>query len=443
MIAYDVDDANNFIMILLLLSFSFNLSIYGSNKLLTVPHVLQLCQRLSDNQCWTVKPDAITGDCHFQLCERYYPVWPQQKLAFLPDLEEDRPVTIKSDTKNASEDCWFFPEVKQCTVSVPDRQLLSRRYVYLQDFPASHAALKPSYGSEILQDNSSAAYVGFFSKWKNEIVNLSCSAHHLTLPSQLRLLASSDCGISDQALRHSIRVLMAYNNTCHLYALHSAMKALSAIHPRSSRALNCHVLDRLSDKSSDETDHVRVKLVLDYIVSSVELELAHYPMVQHRGLEVSKLLAIDSPLVRRLIQETEKRCSDAETVAVLQRAIAAVEVSDKWLFVDRLVSKLYHLYRHIRNVHYRQRLLASVVRPQLRLKLVERILSERCGHVHRLPRQFLTTDSVTTLSSLLYKWLDSSKFTTAAVGNTADQVEEFLAVLVTYVESSLHIHKGL
>ena len=401
---------------------------------------MQICQRLSDNQCFTVKPDDITSDCHFQLCQRYYPIWPQQKLAFLPDLEEDTPIIVKSDTKNASEDCWFFQEVKQWTVSVPDRQLVSRRYVYLQDFPASHAALKPSYSSEILQDNSTAAYVGVFSKWKNEIVDLSCSTHHLTLPSQLRLLASSDCGISDQALRHSIRNIMSYKNTCHLYALHSALKALSALHPRSSRAVNCHILDRLSDKSADETENVRVHLVLDYIISCAELELLHYPMIRHRGPELSKLLAIDSPLVYRLIQEIEKRSSDAKTVAILQRAVAAVEMSYNWPFIDRLVSKLYHLYRHIRSVHYRQRLLASVARPQLRLKLVERILSERCGHVHR---QFLTADSVTALSSLIYKWLDSSKFTTATVGNTADQVEEFLAVLVIYVESSLCVHKGL
>jgi len=55
------------------------------------------------------------------------------------------------------------------------------------------------------------------------------------------------------------------------------MKALSALHPRSSQAVNCQVLDNklltLSDNLRDETETVQVYLVYDYIVSCIDLEL--------------------------------------------------------------------------------------------------------------------------------------------------------------------------
>ena len=359
----------------------------------------------------------------------------------LPDLEED--TSIKS-VKQEPED---YQEVKHSPASVRqlvvNKRLISRRYVFLRDFPASHAALKTFCGSENVQDNSNAAFISVFSNWKNEVIDLSCSTHHLILPSLLRLLTSNDCAVSDQTLKRSIRRLMTYKKTCHLYALYSAMKALAAFHPRSSPAVNCHILDRLPEKRSDETESVRVLLVLDYIVSCIELELLHYPMVRHRSREVSKLLAVDSPLVRRLIHETENRSSNVKTLALLQRAVAAVGMSDNWLFIDRLVTKLYRLYRHIRRVRDRHRLLESIAKPQLRSKLAEYILGERCSsYICRSSKQFLTINNVHALSSLLAKWLDASS-SSAAIGNAADQIEEYLSVVVTYVESNLHIHKGL
>lgn len=358
------------------------------------------------------------------------------------------PIVAKCAKKEPPEDRRYIQEVKPIAVSVAcrRRRLISRRYASLPDLPTSHAALKPFYGSEMLQDNSGAVQLRVFTQWKNSVVDLGCSTHHLTLPSVLRLMASSECGISDQALKQCICNLMTCKNTSQLYALYSAMKALSASYPRTSPAVNCRVVDRLqrlSDKRRDETENTQVCLVYDYIVSCVELELLHYPVVHRRGQEVSKLLAVDSPLVLSLIQETRNWHSDMKTVLLLQRAITAVGMSDKWLFIDRLVSRLYRLYRDIRSVCGRQRLLASVAKPELRLKLVERIVSERCGghDIPRLSKQFLTRDFVTAVSSLLPDWLQYSS-SSADVSNTADLVEEFLAVIVTYVESYLHIHKS-
>jgi len=438
------------------------------NNLLTV-HILQLCQRLSDNKCWTFKPRTDADDFHFdsvQLYESHYPAWSQKqrkqlaldRVAFkfhgneythaLPDLEESTSVNVESVKKEADEDFQYFqPAVKQFTIpasklSVHSR-LVSKRYVFLQDFPASHAALKPFCGPIVFQDNSNATYIGYFCNWKNAIIDVSCSTHCLTLPTLLRQLTSNDCGISDQALKQSIRMLVTFNNTCHLYALYSAMKALAAFHPRSSQAVNCYILDKLPEKRSCDLENVRVCLVLDYIISCVEYELLHYPMVRHHIREFSKLLDIDSPLVSSLMHATENNCSDMKTVALLQRAVNAVGMSDKWLFIDRLASELYQLYRHIRCVRERQRLLASVATPQLRLKLIECILSARCcSYVRRPSKLFLTIDRVRALSSLLCEWLQSSSSSTA-VGNSADQIEEYLAVVLTYVESNLHIHKGL
>jgi len=398
-----------------------------------------------------IKPD--TDSCHFgcvQFCERPCAAWPQKQLYLdrcfpkfhtneydlvLPDLEEDVPT--KRIKKEPVEDHQCYQEVMPRLLA--HKQLVSRRYVSVPDFPASHAALKAAYGSENVRDNSTAAFISVFSSWKNEVIDLSCSTHRLMLPALLRLLTSNDCSVSDQALKQSIRTLTTYKKTYHLYALYSAMKALAAFHPKSSSAVNCHILDKLPEKRSDESESFRVFLVLDYIVSCIELELLHYPMVRHRIREVSKLLAVDSPLVRRLIHETENRCSDVKTVALLQRAVSAVGMSDNWLFIDRLVRKLYRLYRHIRHTSDRHQLLASIAKPQLRSKLAEHILCERCcSYVSRPSRQFLTRDSVCALSSLLPEWLDNS-----SIGTTSDQIEEYLSVVVTYVESNLHIHRGL
>jgi len=429
--------------------------------------VLQLCRRLSDSKCWAIKQDPSTGDSRFydvQPRGRYHAAWywPEKQLTLdkivykyhinncthvLPDLEEDMPIEVRSVKKEADEDYLSFEEAKQCAVSLPQfpvhKRLVSRRYVFMKDFPASHAALKPFYGSELVQDNSSAVYISIFSKWKNEVVDLIFSTQHLVLPSLLRLLSGSDCGISDQALKKSMHRLMTFKNTRHLYALYSAMKALAAFHPRSSRAVNCHLVEELPKGRSRNVESLRDHLVLDYIISCCELELLHYPMVRRRSLEVSKLLAVDGALLRRLIQDTEDRCSDVKTLALLQRTVSAVGMSDKWLSIDRLVSRLYQLYRRIRCVRDRQRLLASIAKPQLRLKLVECILTARCcGYVRQPSKQFLSTDSVTALSLLLSEWLHAGN-SSAAIGNTADQIEEYLAIVVTFLESNLHIHKGL
>ena len=419
--------------------------------------------RLSDNRCWEVKAenDSFPRFEDLHLCERHnhsqkqlsldtvvYKFHVNEHAFILPDLEdkEEKP-TVRKEVEEDYQSDRYFQEAKQHTVSVPrfsvHKRLVSRRCVFSQDFPASHAALKAFCGSVTLQDNSNAAYIGVFSNWKNEVVDLSCFTHCLTLPSLLRLLTSSDCGISDQALKQCICRLRTYKNMRHLYALYSAMKALAAFHPRCSPAVNGQILDKLPEKRSNEIDNTRIHLVLDYIVSCIELELLHYPLLRHRSREVSKLLAVDSPLLHRLIQETENRSSDVKTMALLQRAVAAVGTSDKWLFVDRLVSKLFRLYRRVRSVPDRQRLLASIAKPQLRLKLVECILSSRCrSYVRRPSKQFLSTDSVRALSSLLSEWLDVSSSSTV-IGTVADQIEEYLAVVITYIESNLHIQKDI
>ena len=265
-----------------------------------------------------IKPD--TDSCHFdcvQFRERPCAAWPQKQLHLdrcfhkfhtneydfvLPDLEED--ISTKYVKKEPVEDNQCNQDVKQCTASMmprllAHRQLVSRCYVFVPDFPASHAALKTAYGSERVWDNSNATFVSVFSNWKNEVIDLSCSAHRLMLPSLLRLLTGNDCAMSDQALKQSIRMLTTYKKTYHLYALYSAMKALAAFHPKSSPAINCHILDKLPEKRSDESESFRVLLVLDYIVSCIELELLHYPMVRHRSRELSKLcLLYTSPSPR-------------------------------------------------------------------------------------------------------------------------------------------------
>ena len=422
---------------------------------------------MSDNKCWSVKQD--TDDLrfdHVQFSEHPSVSWPQKQLTLdgsvhkfhtntdnyawvLPDLEEDNSNLIKSVRKEPEEDYRCYQEAKQCTDSVPHlpvmvhKRVVSRRYVFVPDFPGSHAALKTFCGSESVRDNSSAVYAGVFSNWKNEMIELSCSTHRTRLPSMLRLMTSNDCGISDQAVKQSIRRLMTYKKTSHLYALYSAMKALAAFHPRSISAVSSHILDKLPEKRSEEPESTRGLLILDYIVSCVELELLHYPMIRQRCREVSKLVAIDSPLVRRLTHETENRCGDIKTLALLQRAVAAIGMSDKWLFINQLVTKLYRLYRHIRHVPDRHQLLASIAKPQLRAKLAEYILVERCCSYVRPPlKQFLTIDSVRALSALLSEWLGANS-SSAAIGKTTDQVEEYLSVVLTYMESNLHVHKGL
>ena len=365
----------------------------------------------------------------------------------LPDLVEDAVTYIKEEVK----DYHFDREVKEelrisMSQSSVHKTLVSRRYVFLQDFPMSHAALKPRYGCEIIQDNSCAVYIGVISEWKNVVIGLSRSCHRLILPSLLRLLTSKDSCVSDKTLKQCISKLMSFEKTHDQYALYSAMKALAKYNPRSSPAVNCHVLDQLHDKCSDESKDARVHLVLDYIVSSIELNLLHYPLVRRRSPEVSKLLAVDSPLLHRLIQDTKNGClegksCDVKTLALLQRTVTAVGMSSHW-FIDRLVSKLYQLYRCMCDVRDRQQLLVSIAQPRLRAKLVEQILSARCSssYVHRSGNQCLTADSVRVMASLLPVWLQASSHS-GAVGNTADQTEEFLSLVVTYVESNLHIHK--
>jgi len=360
------------------------------------------------------------------------------------DVDTDKlfPAKYIKREPEPDDDFFDFEETKPCTLLLSvHRRLLSRRYVFLKYFPSSHAALKPFCGSvKMVQDNSHAAYVGTFSTWKNIIIDLSrATISRLILPSLLRLMTSKECGISDQVLKQCIYGLRSYKNPAHLYALYSAMKALVTFHPRSSQAVNCHILEKLSKKRSDNVEHVRLYLILDFIVSYAELELLHYPN-RHRIQEVSKMLNFDSPLVLRLIQETENRNGDIMVLALLQRAVAAVTMSNK--YTDRLVSKLYRLYRHIRHVSDRQQLLASIAEPRLRLKVAECILNARCNDdVLLLSEQCLTTDSVFSLTSLLAKWLQARK--SVVIGSTTDQIEEYLSVLVTYVESSLHIQKGL
>ena len=423
--------------------------------------VLQLCQRLSDNKCWAIKPDT-DGSC-FDRFQFYELPSPQKQLSLdrfvhrlsvelhvnqrdlvLPDLEEDSSsINVK---REPNEDYHYdYQEVKQYKATVPQalahKRLVSRRYVCLQELPASHAALKTVHGSENVQDNSNSIFVSIFPIWKNELVNLGRSTRRF--PSLVRLLTNDDCAVSDQTLKQCIRSLMSCKKTNDLYALYCTLKALAAFHPRSSSAVNCHILDKLQEKRSAKTKDVRDILVLDYIVSCIELELLHYPMVRHRSREVSKLLAIDNPLVHRLVHETEKNgCSDVKTLALLQRAVAAVGQADKWLFIDRLVTKLYRLYRHTQCVRDRHQLLASVAKPLLRSKLAKHILSVRCrSFTCPLSKQFLSTDNVHKLCLLLPEWLDADS-SSAAVGNTTDQIEEFVSVVVTYLESNLHIHKG-
>jgi len=359
------------------------------------------------------------------------------------DMETDEPTAVKY-VKQESERDDDFQDIKPCTVllTVP-RRLVSRRYVFLKHFPSSHAALKPFCGSVMVQDNSNATCVSTFPNWKNVIIDLSCSSsHRIILPCLLRLMTTKNCGMSEQVFKHCIHGLMSYKKPDHLYALYSAMKALVTFHPRSSQAVGCHILENLSKKRTTKVEHIRVYLILDFIVSYAELELLHYPRARHRSREVSRMLNFDSPLILRLILETEIRSSDVTMLALLQRAVAAVAMSNK--YNDRLVSQLYRLYRHIRHVGDRQQLLASIAEPRLRLKVAENILSARCDSDVRLPSdQCLTADSVyALLSSLLTKWLQSRK-SSLVVGHTTDQIEEYLAVVFTCVESNLHIQKGL
>jgi len=422
---------------------------------------------LSDNKCWAIKPDKDQDGCCSDWFQLFEIPSPQKQLFLdrfvhklpvglhikkcdfvLPDLEEEPPL-IESVKKEPKDDfCYDYrshEEVKQYKATVPQtlqrKRLVSRRYVYLQEFPASHATLKTVPGSENVQDNSNSVYVSVFPIWKNELVNLGRSTYRF--PSLVRLLTNDYCAVSDQTLKQCIRKLTSCKKMTDVCALYSTLKALAAFHPRSSPAVNCHILDKLPEKSADETKSVRDILVLDYIVSCAELELLHYPMVRHRDRELSKLLAIDSPLVRRLMHETEQSgCSDVKRLALLQRAVVAVGQSDKWLFIDKLTTKLYRLYRHTRSVQDRHQLLSSVAKPLLRSKLARHILSERCSSFTSTPlKQFLSRDSVCMLCSLLPEWLNASS-SSAAVGNTTNQVEEFLSVIVTYLESNLHIHKG-
>jgi len=358
-----------------------------------------------------------------------------QSKTYLPDLDldsGDMPVTQQEDAIDDK------PEIKRCRLSLSvSKRLVSRRHVSLHSYPSSHAALKPLCG--VAEDNSSAVYIKTFANWKNMIVDLSCFTQRALLPSLLRLMSNSDCGMSDEAVKQCIQQLTRYKKPAHLFGLYSALKSLAAFHPRCSRSVNCRVLEKLPEKRTHGADNLRVYLILDYIVSCVELDLLHYPMAHSRSREVSNMLDVESSLLRRLIHETENRIGDAKMLALLQRAVAAVGIYDKWLFVDRLVSKLHRLYRHIRRVRDRQRLMSSIADPQLRLKLAECVLSARChSDVRRLPGQFLTADSVCFLSSLLSNWLH-----TTSVSNADDQIEEYLAVVVTYLETNLHLHRGL
>jgi len=385
--------------------------------------VLQLC-RLSSSECYPQKRLIV------------------EELPAL-DVETDMPVPAKCIKREPDPYDDDFREIKPSNLTLfTHRRLISRRYVFLEHFPSSHAALKSFCGSVVAQDNSNAEYVGTFSNWKNVVIDLSCSTNsHLILPSLLRLITSKDCGISDQALKLCIHGLMSYQKPSDLYALYSAMKALVTFHPRSSQAISCHILENLPKRRSDSIEHIRVYLILDFIISYAELELLHYPKAgHHRSREVGKMLNFDSPLLLRLIEETENRSSDVSLLALLQRAVAAVAKSN--VYVDRLVSQLYRLYRRIRCVCDRQQLLSSIAEPRLRLRVAESILRARCDCDVLLPSQnCLSTDSVYVLSSLLTKWLQSRK--SVVVGNTTDQIEEYLAVLVTYLESSLCIHEGL
>lgn len=357
------------------------------------------------------------------------------------DTEADQPIAVKC-IKREPEPDDDFQAISPCSpfLSVHKR-LVSRRYVSSKHFPSSHAALKPLFGAEMVKDNSNAAYVGTFSNWKNVIIDLSCSTNRLTFPSLLRLMTTKDCGMSDQVLTQCIDGLMSYKKPCHLYALYSAMKALLAFHPRSSEAVNCHILKNLSKNRSDSVEQIRVYLVLDFIVSYAELELRHYPKVRCRGRELGKMLSFDSPLVRRLIQETENGSGDVLTLALLQRAVAAVAVSNR--YTDPLVPKLYRLYRHVRHVGDRQQLLATIAEPRLRLKVAETVLSASCdSDILRPSDQCLAADNVYALCSLLTTWLQARR-SSVVIGDTSDQIEEYLAVVLTYVESTLHVQKGL
>jgi len=377
-----------------------------------------------------------------QLCRLSSNTCCLQKRLFVEDLpaldvDTDKPFAAKCIKRQLEPD-EDFQETKPCILFLSaHRRLVSRRYVFLKHFPSSHAALKPFCGPEIGRDNSNAEYVGTFSTWKNEIIELSSATiSRLILPSLLHLMTTKDCSISDQVLKQCICRLMSLKKPAHLYALYSAMKALATFHPKSSQAVNCHILENLSKKRLTCVEHIRVYMILDFVVSYAELELLHYP-VRHRSQEVSKMLNFDSPLVLRLLQETEKRSSDVMMLALLQRAVVAVAVSNK--YVDRLVSQLYRLYRHIRCVCDRQQLLTSIAEPRLRLKVTESILRARCD-VDVLPpsQQCLAADSIYVLTSLLPKWLQCRK--SVVIGSTTDQIEEYLSVLVTYVESNLHNH---
>ena len=425
------------------------------NYLLTV---LQLCQRLSDNKCWAVEPHFGGGfhfvDIPFQFSEHWYPLKQldlnrfvqkfdeQEHFPVLPDLEDDEPVevTIKNEEQVTDSKQCTLP-ASQLTVAV-HRHLVSRRYVYSTSIPSSHAALKPFCGSVKNQDNSNAAYIRHTANWKNEVMVLSSFTQHLTLPLLLRILTSNNCGLADHTVKQCMQRLSSYRNAFHLYALYSAMKALTAFHPRSSQAVNSCIVEKLPEDTTDDIERTRIQLVLDYVVSSVELHVLHYPLLQHR--ELNRLFSVDSPLIQRLIAEAEKDgCTDVKILALLQRALNAVGTSDKWRSVDRLTSKLYRLYRRTHRLHSRQQLLTTVAAPQLRLKLAESVLGARCcSYVHQPSKRFLTADNMRALSSLLSEWLHPSSLS-HAVGSIDNQVEEYLAVLVTLVECNLHLQKGM
>jgi len=362
----------------------------------------------------------------------------------LPDLDDDCFELMDSRDFEECDQSNFTVPVSQVSKVSVHRRLVSCRYVFLQHLPASHSALMPSFGSTLFRDNSHARFVRVYSHWQNQILDLSSSTHRLILPALLRLFTSSSCAMSDKAVKQSIHRLKSYKKPQHLYALYCAMKAVILFCPRTSKAVNCHIFEKLPEKRTRDIENLQISLVLDYIVSSIELDLLHYPMVRQRSHDVSKLLAVDSPLIAQLILETETQGGDVKTLALLQRAVAAVSACDKKrLFIDRLVSKLYRLYQRMVCVGDRLRLLASVAEPHLRLKLVELILTSRCSsYVRRPPKQFLTADNASSLSCLLHEWLQGSALSKAD-GTTADWVEEFLAVIVTYVECNLHIHKGL
>jgi hypothetical protein len=321
-------------------------------------------------------------------------------------------------------------------------ELRSRRYVSPAHGLSSHSALKHSYNSQNTRDNSSAKPVYRLSS-DSELLIRTVQYDVELLPNMIRQLTLSTELPGD--LTQVWLLQLATSEGRHAVALYESIKQRVLYNPPVNLHIDVDCVLKSMRDQSEKIHSLSKSLIAEYIISIIELQLLHYHINRTRANALNSVTSVDSSFFKWLSSMATTTQCDVDVLYFLQRTVAAAGIIASKLgrCTDEVPAALMCIYEANDHPLGRSRLISTICHPHHRFSVSRQLLLGRCTD------KSSSSSTVNCLADVVPAYLGSrfdsdvvKQSTACGRGSLGERVEDFLALLVTAVESFINMRRG-